>query len=103
MYLTLRKLQDALDCVDSCISHLLGVCVEGDGDIQQQLPVFDPTDKVLDPDFQVSSCLVDLLGVTLSSLCQLLSCLQQLVRIGICVLKATLHITEIIHTCIALY
>lgn len=67
--------------------HLLGVCVEGDGHVQQQLPVFDSADKVLDSDFQVSGCLVDLLRVALSGLSQLLGCLQQLVCISVCVLE----------------
>lgn len=70
-----------------CVSHLLGVRVEGDGHVQQQLPVFDPPDKVLDSDFQVSGRLVDLLGVALSGLSQLLSRLQQLVCISVRVLK----------------
>lgn len=69
------------------LSHLLGVCVEGDRHVEQQLPVFDSPDKVLDPDLQVSGCLVDFLRVALSSLSQLLSRLQQFVRIGVCVLR----------------
>lgn len=68
-------------------SHLLGVCVKGDRHVQQQLPVFDSADKVLDSDFQVSGCLVDFLRVALSSLSQLLSRLQQFVCISVCVLK----------------
>lgn len=74
------------------MAHLFGVCVEGDGHVQQQLPVFDSPDKVLDSDLQVSGCLVDLLGVALSGLSQLLSRLQQLVCVGVCVLKAGSHI-----------
>lgn len=69
------------------MSHLLSVCVEGDRHVEQQLPVFDSADEVLDSDFQVSGGLVDFLWVALSGLSQLLSCLQQLVCISVCVLK----------------
>lgn len=51
-----------------CVSHLLGVCVEGHGHVEQQLPVFHPADKVLDSDFQVPGGLVDFLRVALSGL-----------------------------------
>lgn len=74
-----------------CVPHLLGVRVEGHRHVQKQLPVLDAADKVLDPDFQVSGCLVDLLGVTFSRLSQLLCRLQQLVGVGVCVLKAPSH------------
>ena len=63
------------------------MCVEGDGHVQQQFPLLHPSDKVLDADLQVAGCLVDLLGVTLSRLGQLLGCLQQLVSVGVGVLE----------------
>lgn len=69
------------------LSHLLSVRVEGHRHIEQQLPVFDSPDKVLDSDLQVSGCLVDFLWVALSSLSQLLSRLQKFVCISVCVLK----------------
>lgn len=69
------------------MAHLLGVCVEGDRHVEQQLPVLHSPNKVLDPHLQVSGGLVDFLWVTFSCLCQLLSRLQQLVCIGVCVLK----------------
>lgn len=68
-------------------AHLLGVCVEGDRHVQQQLPVLHPAHKVLDADLQVTRCLVDLLRVALSCLGQLLRCLQQLVSISVGVLQ----------------
>ncbi len=91
------------------VSHLLSVRVEGDRHVEQQLPVFDSADKVLNSDLQVSGCLVDFLWVALSGLSQLLSCLQQLVCISVCVLKeegGTLNIIDsntinIIKTCIS--
>lgn len=49
--------------------------------------MLDPPHKVLNSDLEVSGRLVDLLGVTLSGLSQLLCCLQQLVCVGVCVLK----------------
>lgn len=63
--------------------------VEGDRHVQQQLPVFDSSDKVLDSDLEVPGGLIDLLRVALSGLSQLLSCLQQLVCICVCVLKGS--------------
>lgn len=88
---------------DVCASHLLGVCVEGDGHVQQQLSVLHSADKVLNANFQVSGCLVDLLWVTLPSLSQLLRRLQQLVCVGVCVLqekhtRRKTHQTLFIHT-----
>lgn len=74
-------------CASVCAFHLLGVCVEGDGHVQQQLPVFHSADKVLNANFQVSGCLVDLLWVALSSLSQLLRRLQQLVCVSVRVLQ----------------
>lgn len=49
--------------------------------------MLDPPHKVLDSDLEVSGRLVDLLGVALSSLSQLLCRLQQLVCVGVRVLK----------------
>lgn len=80
-------MSEDVESVRVWVSHLLGVCVEGDRHVEQQLPVFDSADEVLDSDLQVSGCLVDLLGVALSGLSQLLSCLQQLVCVSVCVLK----------------
>lgn len=76
-------------CVLVCVSvsNLLGVCVKGHRHVEQQLPVFNTADEVLYSDLQVSGCLVDLFWVALSGLSQLLGRLQQLVSVGVCVLK----------------
>lgn len=74
-------------CLTAFSSHLLGVCVEGDRHVEQQLPVFHSPNKVLDPDLQVSGCFVDFLWVTFTSLSQLLGCLQQFVCVSVSVLE----------------
>lgn len=52
-------------------SYLFGVRVEGDGHVQQKLPLLHPAHEVLDAHLQVPRRLVDLLGVTFPGLCQL--------------------------------
>lgn len=68
--------------------HLFGVRVEGDRHVQEKLPLLHAAHEVLDAHLQVPRRLVDLLGVTLPGLGQLLGGLQQLVRVGVGVLAA---------------
>lgn len=60
--------------------------VEGDGHVQQDLALLHAANKVLDPVLELVGGLVDLLGVALARLGELLGRLQQLVCIGVCVL-----------------
>lgn len=38
-----------LELKDQSKGYLFGVSVEGDGHVQQQFPLLNPSDKVLDP------------------------------------------------------
>lgn len=71
----------------SSAAYLLDVCVEGDRHVQQDLSLLHAANKVLDPVLQLVGGLVDLLGVALARLGKLLGRLQQLVRIGVRVLR----------------
>lgn len=64
------------------------MCVKGDRHVEQDLPLLDASHKVLDAVLQLVGSLVDLLRVALSGLGQLLRCLQQLVSVGVGVLKS---------------
>lgn len=70
----------------SSAAYLFDVRVEGDGHVQQDLALLHAANKVLDPVFELVGGLVDLLGVALACLGELLGRLQQLVCIGVCVL-----------------
>lgn len=74
--------------IPSCTSYLFGVGVEGDWHVQEKFPLFHPPDKVLNPNFQMPGCFIDLFRVTFPSLSQLLCSLQELVCIGVCILPA---------------
>lgn len=63
------------------------MCMEGDRHVQQNFALLNAANKVLDSVFKLMGGLVDLLWVALSCLGQLLSRLQQLVCIGVCVLR----------------
>lgn len=63
------------------------MCVEGDRHVQQDFALLHTTNKILDSIFKLVGGLVDLLWVALSRLSQLLSRLQQLVCIGVSVLR----------------
>lgn len=68
-------------------AYLFHVCMEGHRHVQQDLALLHTANKVLDSVFQLVGGLVDLLWVALSRLGQLLSRLQQLVCIGVSVLR----------------
>lgn len=61
--------------------------VEGDRHVQQDFALLHAPDKVLDSVFELVGGLVDLLRVALSRLGQLLGRLQELIRIGVSVLR----------------
>lgn len=68
-------------------AHLFDVRVEGDRHVQQDFALLHTTNKVLDSVFELVGSLVDLLWVALSRLGQLLGRLQELVGIGVRVLR----------------
>ena len=68
-------------------AHLFDVRVEGDRHVQQDFALLHAANKVLDSVFKLVGGLVDLLWVALSRLGQLLGRLQQLVRIGVGILR----------------
>lgn len=68
-------------------AYLFDVRVEGDRHVQQDLALLHAAHKVLDPVLQLVGGLVDLLGVALARLGKLLGRLQQLVCIGVRVLR----------------
>lgn len=74
-------------CEHSPTAYLLDVRVEGDRHVQQDLALLHAANKVLDPVLQLVGGLVDLLGVALARLGKLLGRLQQLVCIGVRVLR----------------
>lgn len=74
--------------IPSCTSYLFGVGMEGDWHVQEKFPLLHPPDKVLNPNFQMPGCFIDLFRVTFPSLSQLLCSLQELVCIGVCILPA---------------
>lgn len=61
--------------------------VEGDRHVQQDFALLHAANKVLDPVLELVGGLVDLLWVALSRLGQLLGRLQQLVCIGVRILR----------------
>lgn len=68
-------------------AYLFDVRVEGDRHVQQDFALLHAADKVLDSVFELVGGLVDLLWVALSRLGQLLGRLQQLVCIGVRILR----------------
>lgn len=69
-------------------SYLFDMCMKGDRHVQQDFALLHAADKVLNSVFELVGGLVDLLWVALSRLGQLLSRLQQLVGIGVCILHS---------------
>lgn len=83
-----RSLREAFRLANSSVhAYLFHMRVEGDRHVQQDFALLHAANKVLDSVFELVGGLVDLFWVALSRLGQLLGRLEQLVRIGVSVLR----------------